>query len=124
MPGASRRNNDNANSWSAISRDYSEIEKEFLLPSARVSDTKLQEIPKEDNVSLIVDYVREEILQSVGDTIYEGYLRKAVYSFVTKCAYEAWMCAFRVIYKNINDTIWSEIIYETSHKILRHITCS
>lgn len=89
--------NSNA-SFRSVSRDP-EIEKEFL--PHQISNTKLQEIPEEDNVSLIIDYIREEIFQLAVDRIYEGYLRKTVYSFVTNCVYEAWMRAFRVIEKNM-----------------------
>ena len=72
---------------------------EFLPPPSRIPISKWQEIIEDEHVSHVVGFIREEIVRSAADAIYENYFRKAVYGFVVNCAYEAWMRAFQVICK-------------------------
>lgn len=88
----SRRNSD-ANLFSQISG----LTREFLPAPSRIPEKKWQEILENEHIDHIIGSIREEIVQSAADAIYEGYLRNAVYGFVTDCAYEAWMRAFQVI---------------------------
>lgn len=92
MPKNSRRNSDaNSLSVSHVSR----IPREFSPPPSRIPRVKWQEILEDEHVSHIVGSIREEIIRSAEDAIYEGYLRKTVYAFVVNCAHEAWMHAFQ-----------------------------
>lgn len=75
-------------------------EVEFLLPPSRIVGTKWQEILDEDNISHIIGSIRNEIVRSAEDMIYEGYLQGMVYSFIIRCACKAWTSAFQVIKNN------------------------
>ncbi|XP_050460026.1 uncharacterized protein LOC126855950 [Cataglyphis hispanica] len=93
MPKIPRRNND-ASSLSS-SHVYAGSRGEFSPPPSRIPWMKWQEIIEDECVSHIIGSIREEIIRSAEDAIYEGYLRRKVYGFVVNCAHEAWMRAFQ-----------------------------
>lgn len=87
------RHNDNS---SFMYNDF-EIADESLHSPSRIPLEKWQEILEEERDSHVIGSIREEIVQSAVDAIYEGYLRKVVYGFVISRQYENWIDALQVI---------------------------
>jgi len=89
------RYNNNANSWFTY-HVLGNVD-ESLPPPYRIPVEKWQEILEEEYDRHIIGSIREEIIQSAVNILYEGYLQRTVYGFVINRVREDWIRIFQVI---------------------------
>jgi DNA topoisomerase VI subunit B len=87
--------NNNANS--SFTYHIPENADESLPPPSRIPLEKWQEILEEEYDRHVIGSIREEIVQSAVDTLYNSYLQRTVYGFVINRVREDWMRIFQVI---------------------------
>lgn len=97
-------NNNNANlsvsNLSSSTYHVLDIADESPHPPSRIPLEKWQEILEEERDSHVIGWIREEIVRSAVDAIYDGHLRKAVYGFIVNRVRDDWTRMFQVICKN------------------------